>query len=364
MDDQRFDNLSRIIARSTTRRSTVKGIAAAIGGGVFASVFGVRAQRAMAQEVGPGDECTSNEDCTTGLCSAEGETPGVCYCSDPDRPWIGCDCDTGTESPCGGGTVVCCSTTDDPGGPGVCTSDSVGCNPTGDCTQDPGQECSSDAECCTGTCQGGICACDDPDRPWVGCPCDTGTEAPCDGGVCCPTTTEPGGPGVCISNMASCETVCTSDPGGECASDDDCCTGTCSDEGVCFCSDPDRPWIGCPCTTGTENPCDGALCCPTGSEPGGPGVCTSNMAGCQTPGECTASGDACSTSDECCDELVCLDSGVCGIATTVVLPSTGSGMSNGSNLGAWIGATAAVGAAAAIAGRKLNPKSAEGSNEA
>src|SRR6476469_3073293 len=116
MDDQRFDNLSRIIARSTTRRTTVKGIAAAIGGGVFAGVFGVRAQRAMAQELGPGSECTSNEDCTTWMCSAEGESSGFCYCEDPARPWLGCDCDTGTEAPCGGGSLVCCATSNEPGG--------------------------------------------------------------------------------------------------------------------------------------------------------------------------------------------------------------------------------------------------------
>jgi hypothetical protein len=366
MDDQRFDNLSRIIAHSTTRRATVKGIAAAIGGGVFASVFGVRAQRAGAQEPGqPGDPCGEGVECVTGNCSSAEN--GVCYCEDPARPWLGCDCDTGTEAPCGGGSLVCCATSNEPGGSGVCTSDSVGCNPTGECSSDPGEDCETDADCCTGTCSDeGVCFCSDPARPWIGCDCNTGTEGPCGGGteLCCPTGTEPGGPGVCTSSMAGCEVVCTSDPGGDCSSDDDCCTGTCSDEGVCFCSDPDRPWIGCPCTTGTEAPCDGGLCCPTGSEPGGPGVCTSSMAGCQTPGECTAIGAACATSDECCDELVCLDSGVCGIATTVVLPSTGSGMSNGSNLGAWIGATAAVGAAAAIAGRKLNPKSSEGSNEA
>jgi len=286
MDDQRFDNLSRIIARSTTRRTTVKGIAAVIGGGVFASVFGVRAQRAGAQEPGqPGDPCGEGVECVTGNCSAA--VDGVCYCEDPAEPWRGCDCDTGTEAPCGGGSLICCATGDEPGGAGICTSSSTGCNPTGECT---------------------------------------------------------------------------ADPGGECASDTDCCTGTCSDEGVCFCSDPDRPWIGCPCTTGTEDPCGGELCCPTGSEPGGPGVCTSTMAGCETPGECTAEDDACSSSDECCDELICLDSGVCGIPTDVVLPTTGSGMSDGSNLGAWIGATAALGAAAAIAGRKINPKSTEGSN--
>jgi len=287
MDDQRFDNLSRIIARSTTRRTTIKGIAAAIGGGVFAGVFGVRAQRAGAQGTGePGSDCESGDDCASGQCS----DGGVCYCVDPARPWLGCDCNTGTEAPCDGGSLVCCATGAEPGGPGICTSASVGCEPTGECSSDPGEACETDA---------------------------------------------------------------------------DCCTGTCSDEGVCFCSDPSRPWIGCPCNTGTEGPCGGGseLCCPTGSEPGGPGVCTSSMAGCQTPGECTASGDACASSAECCDELVCLDSGICGIATTVVLPSTGSGMSNDSNLGTWVGAAAVAGAAAVIAGRKLNPKPAEGSDE-
>ena len=290
MDDQRFDNLSRIIARSTTRRTTVKGIAAVLSGGVVASVFGVRAQRAGAQGTGqPGDSCGEGVECVTGNCSSAED--GVCYCTNPAEPWEGCDCQTGTEGPCGGGTLLCCATGDEPGGDGICTSSMTGCDPTGECT---------------------------------------------------------------------------SDPGGECETDADCCTGTCSDEGVCFCSDPDRPWIGCPCTTGTEGPCGGGteLCCPTGSEPGGPGVCTSNMAGCETPGECTASGDACVSSDECCDELLCLDSGICGIPADVVLPSTGSGVSGGSNLGAWIGATAAVGAAAAIAGRKLNPKTSEGSHEA
>src|SRR6478752_5416966 len=390
MDDQRFDNLSRIIARSTTRRSTVKGIAAAIGGGVFASVFGVRAQRASAAggDVAPGGACTGDTDCAEGTCSEA----GVCFCNDPNEPVIGCSCNTGDADPCGG-TPICCPSSDLPGSVGICVPASEGCDPTGNCRdvgeqcgegadccagflcdsgtcinncQEPGGLCEFDENCCIGTCMSGTCACEDPAQPWMGCACDTGTDAPCGGGttLCCPTGTEPGGPGVCTSGMAGCQVICTSEPGGECASDDDCCTGTCSDEGICFCSDPDRPWIGCPCTTGTENPCDGALCRPTGSTPGGPGVCTSNMAGCETPGECTAIGASCATSDECCDELVCLDSGVCGIATTVVLPSTGSGMSNGSNLGAWIGATAAVGAAAALAGRKLNPKSSEGSNEA
>src|SRR5829696_4718445 len=138
MDDQRFDNLSRIIARSTTRRATVKGIAAAIGGGIFASVFGVRAQRAGAQGTGePGDECTSGDFCATGLCSGVDGGTGQCYCEDPAEPLRGCGCDPEEAGACGGGSLVCCPTE---GEGGICTSGSVGCNPTGEC-QEVGQEC-------------------------------------------------------------------------------------------------------------------------------------------------------------------------------------------------------------------------------
>src|SRR6478609_1616422 len=186
MDDQRFDNLSRIIARSTTRRATVKGIAAAIGGGVFAGVFGVRAQRAMAESAEPGGACNSNRDCTTGLCSAEGRTSGFCYCEDPARPWLGCDCipDPSDQGQCVDVTLICCAD----GAGGVCTSASTGCPPTSECNQGPGQVCSGDEECCTGTCMSGVCACLTDTEPWLGCPCDREDEPrPCgmDGSLVC-----------------------------------------------------------------------------------------------------------------------------------------------------------------------------------
>ncbi len=561
MDDQRFDNLSRIIARSTTRRATVKGIAAAIGGGVFASVFGVRAQRASAAggSVPPGGGCNDDSDCAEGTCSSTDGRNGVCFCVDPDQPvigcscntgdadpcggspiccpssdlpdsvgvcvpasegcnptgdcaiagdacgegtdccdnlicdsgtcidncqepgglcefdenccigtcmggtcacltasepWLGCDCNVGTEAPCGGGTVICCPTGGGEGAPGVCTDESVGCEsvcsvypgdacesntdccagscvegvcscspgpgwigcdcatdyegacgggessiccPTGStdigvctaigdgcpviCTSDPGDECGSDGDCCLGTCMSGVCACNDPSRPIIGCPCEVGDEGACGGlsDLCCNIGQEPGSAGSCISPMVgTCNPTgnCIADPGETCMADADCCEGKCSNDGVCYCADPAEPLRGCSCHTGTLDPCgaDSLLCCATTTTPGGPGICTPDRLGCEPVGTCTDKGGHCHHDDECCDMLCCVDGGVCGTPppppkpvkpaeTVTTLPATGSGSNDGSNLGAWIGVTAAAGAAAVIAGRKLNPKPAEGSDE-
>ncbi|MEZ4505469.1 MAG: hypothetical protein R2848_06230 [Thermomicrobiales bacterium] len=67
--------------------------------------------------------------------AVEGE-PGVCLRESSEEPVIGCPCITGTQDPCYGTTAVCCA--DEVGGAaganGVCVSDSVGCNPTGECS--------------------------------------------------------------------------------------------------------------------------------------------------------------------------------------------------------------------------------------
>ena len=310
MDDQRFDRISRVIASSTSRRGALKGIAAAIGGGALVSLFGVRPQRAAAAE--PGEACLTNNDCTVGTC-----INSVCACEDPAEPWRGCSCSTGTEAPCGGGTLLCCATDDSgPGGPGVCTSSMTGCDPTGgECTADPGDSCTSNEDCCQGSCsEGGVCYCEDPSRPLIGCWCDPEAEGSCGDNtlVCCSVE----GGGVCTSGSVGCNPTgeCTSDPGGACTTDSDCCEGRCSEEGVCYCSDPARPWIGCSCNLGTEAPCGGttAVCCPTtGSEmPGGVGVCTSDSVGCQVD-ECNAfAGGACESDADCC-EGSCSEDGVC-----------------------------------------------------
>jgi hypothetical protein len=312
MDGQRFDELTRRLAEGAPRRSVLKGIAGGALGLLGARTLGIRSAAGQ-QCVAPGAACQRNRDCCEGRCSDQ----GVCFCQDPAEPVIGCSCITGTQNPCGAMTAVCCPTGNDPGGPGSCTPASVGCEPTEPC---PGVVCDPTAvldettcECVcplpTVPCGDGQCAhCGaifqvDPETCECVCP---GTEAcPCerngdcaDGFVCCddPTT----GEGSC---RATCEDVCAI-PGQACLRDRDCCEGQCSDEGACYCLDPSRPIIGCSCITGTENPCGDstAVCCPTGSQPGGPGVCVSASVGCEpTGGACTTgTADACAEGFECC----------------------------------------------------------------
>ncbi len=114
-----------------------------------------------------------------------------------------------------------------------------------------------------------------------GCSCNAGVYRPCRNGlVCCPWSPGvPGGVGLCmteddcygpqcISSGEACAPYCGW--GQSCA---DCCSGYCSDFGVC--DTPRCTGPGCSCSTGTYLPCDyGLTCCPlqTGLL-GGPGVC-------------------------------------------------------------------------------------------
>lgn len=332
MDGHQFDTLTRRLARGASRRQVLKGLAGAAFGGTLLATGTLHPRAVGAVDcAGPGDSCSADSDCCQGSCSDQ----GVCYCEDPSRPIIGCSCDTGTEDACGDSTVQCCATGNIPGGPGICTSSSVGCNPTGQCA-DPGDSCSADSDCCQGSCSDqGVCFCDDPSRPIIGCSCSTGTENPCGDStvLCCATGNTPGGPGVCTSSSVGCN------PAGECAfagdpcsADSDCCEGSCSQDGVCFCEDPDRPALGCGCNSGTEDPCGDAnlICCPSSSEPGAHGTCASASVGC--------GGGA----------------GPTPTSPANVLPNTGSGRDHSS--GGLISSAALIAGGAAIAGHRLRQR--------
>ena len=78
------------------------------------------------------------------------------------------------------------------------------------------------------------------------------------------------------------------------------------------CTDPDRPGVGCDCTTGTDNPCgdDTLLCCATdpNAAPGAPGTCTPSSVGCNPTGQpCTSHGCRCNggVQNACDDPLIC-----------------------------------------------------------
>lgn len=81
------------------------------------------------------------------------------------------------------------------------------------------------------------------------------------------------------------------------------------------CTDPSRPGVGCPCITGTREPCGPTtlVCCKNDPDgpPGSPGTCTSSMVGCnpmgpQTP-SCSSHGCRCNGGVEnACDAgLIC-----------------------------------------------------------
>jgi hypothetical protein len=166
-------------------------------------------------------------------------------------------------------------------------------------------------------------------------------------------------------------------PGGECTTSDDCTYGSCSDEGLCYCENPDEPVIGCPCTTGTQDPCYGttAVCCADGVAPaaGAEGFCVSDMVGCQTPVDdscISGAPDACVAYNEANDtDYICCTYGgdpgsegtcVAEAACVVEPPDTGAGAASDSSN--WIAPAAAIGAAAAVFAYKSREEKAE--NEA
>ena len=174
----------------------------------------------------------------------------------------------------------------------------------------------------------------------------------------------------------------SSQPGGECTTSDDCAVGDCyvaveGEPGVCYCEDPDRPVIGCPCITGTEDPCYGttAVCCANevAAGAGADGTCVSDSVGCEPIVDDTCQSgtqDACAAYNEAYGvEYICCtygaDPGAAGVcvaesACVVEPPNTGAGITSDSN--SWIAPAAAVGAAAAVLAYRSRENKAE--NEA
>ncbi len=209
MDGQRFDKLARAFATGADRRTLLK----LFGGATLAGVAGVSVARPMSVfaqgDVEPGGECTADDDCAQGSCyvATEGE-PGVCNCEDPSRPWIGCGCNVGTESPCGGGTVLCCPYTDDAGSDGVCVSGSVGCNPVGPTCSEPGENCEESGCCTVGSCS---------DSGWC-TGCISGTEDAC----------------TALSEVYGADFVCCTAAGSAPGA-----VGYCTEQDLCVSAEPD-----------------------------------------------------------------------------------------------------------------------------
>ncbi len=208
MDSSRFDELTKALARATSRRQALKTLAATVLGGMLdLGGIGTAFANCKPNDIG----CNTNSQCCSGGCCH-----GTCT-------------DLNTTSNCGrcgntctGTTPACCS--------GACTDLSTDPNNCGSCRH----VCRADETCQSGQCapcKGLQQACTSPGQ----C-CDTGQGkticAPTKGGGgrCC---NEPGGscssPYDCCGSQACSNGTCQcTRSGGDCVFDFECCSGVCS----------------------------------------------------------------------------------------------------------------------------------------
>ena len=145
---------------------------------------------------------------------------------------------------------------------------------------------------------------------YAGCGCITGTENSCNSQrlTCCATSSNMGGPGICLTNETTCPGAMPAEPTATpapaqptavpaCTGEGCDCNGgvqdNCDDGLVCCAADmtdPGSPGTcmdscdsndcdgqeGCPCDSGDQNPCNDGLECCGGDEPGGQGTCASS----------------------------------------------------------------------------------------
>ena len=218
MNPRNFDELTKELAKSTSRRHALKTIVtASIGGvvglGAIRSVFGNKIKCSG----GP-----SNSDCAHWCAAVFGpNTPAAGQCTSDAAHNRGACCQCGAVDPasiccvrdsngfCIGGTVVA-----------GCFCDSTQCQTcdatTGTCVGcPPGQTCDNGQ--CSGCSNPGVC----------------GTYTQCGQGSClCGTTSEGGGS--CFDGNTSCEGLTDCNTSADCDANSFCLVGSCCGRNVCI----------------------------------------------------------------------------------------------------------------------------------
>ncbi len=294
MQAKNFDELTKALAATQSRRHALKVIATASLGGLFGlagirSVFGSNKNCAKwcAQVFGPNTsaagQCTSQAAHGTGLCSTCGNVAPSSIC-----------CVRNTSGYCNGTSVAACCAS----GQHCCSGTCSECCANSDCTN--GNTCGSNNTCVCGSgagCTGSICG------SGAGC---TGSNT-CLNGSCCPTANVCGSVCGCPAGQhcsdANCVPNCTA-TGGTCTVNTDCCSNNCQ-SGHCGCAS------GCTLlANGTcARPCGmfascntcGAMCGGSFSNPGG--LCGSQFGNGHS---CTSDVD-CPTGSYCNVGLFCVD---------------------------------------------------------
>jgi hypothetical protein len=308
MDGRIFDDLARSLAERRSRRSVLKGLAAAATGALLDVVrredAGARACRDA------GETCTGDAQCCTGICGpkdSRGRRQCACPanllecrrdCIDPatdEKNCGGCGISCPRGSTCESGVCSCVPETCASLGAGCGTFDD-GCGRTIQCTSCPsgqvcdgtackttnGGSCASGSDCASGVCAAGICCNQTCDGACQSCGSGTCTGisgTPCGGdGVCAGTSQD----GTCI--FPGSETVCgaatcsgsTQQTGYACNGAGACVEST-ADCGLYFCVDG-----SCPDTCDNDADCLGSAHCAGG-------ICQGDL----------PDGEACTGDDQC-----------------------------------------------------------------
>ena len=286
MDPRSFDQLTRAIGASVSRRGVLKALSAAALGAIVSSAR-LGSARATSRKRSVGNSCRLNSDCASNICQTQGAARKICACGFPgDCPEPSqCHDATCTAGACGivakaDGTVCgenerCCG--------GICTQlgSDVNCDSCGDaCT--PPKTCGGGGTpnvCGRPPCVPKTCA-ELQRRPACGSfdnGCGQTVDCGCPSGECCDTRTciedDTGGGGNCAGGCAGCTTsgavlprcqiigCCEASivPASQCSDALPCCNGgpvssrSCIGGRCCLDSDSGYCGSGLDCCSGTCN---------------------------------------------------------------------------------------------------------------
>jgi hypothetical protein len=290
MDGQRFDDLARLFAQSTSRR-TIWRSALGLAAGWFATrPSGVRAQDGCAPAFMACDEATPCCDAPDFACCG-----GTCTSIQSDPTNCG-----SCGNPCGQDSVCCGGTCTPPLDPINCGGCGVACGPCHVCTEVDGTGACVSTCTATQACVDGVC---------VECPAGTSLCTYYYGNTACVDLLTD------KDNCGECGYVCGEDnlePDGSI-----CVNGQCwCPSGLVVCQDPyrddsDYSWCADPLTDsyccGQQGYCDdflsGSICvggecvCPEGTQPSGFACCPDGTRSC---------GHMCCPSDSRCEDYYCV----------------------------------------------------------
>jgi hypothetical protein len=273
MDDQRFDQLTRLLGSGVSRKGFLRLLTGATVAGVavVATERPAPAKRHKGGGKGPkpqgeacGGDCTTDDDCGENsdcVCDTRSGTcailtcGGTCANTDECRQQglAGCICffPAGARRTGAEGEEL-----------GLCATELCGgeCSKPSDCSDTPGCTCDTTTHQCVTVGCGGPCTKDSDCPDLSGCICDLTT-------------------GFCVTEICP----------GDCSTNEGCASG--GDECVCFLGSGVDVAAAPAGPRGPQGPGPEGLTGPTGPT----GAC----------GECLGNGDPCNASTECCGQLVC-----------------------------------------------------------